>query len=96
MNTSIENAETKKNRIYYSLIIALLALAVITIFVGLIILIKQNMNEKKQTTKKETNKQQKNTIDMKTDFELHEQEMLNVETDTSLLNSISTDILTAK
>ncbi len=68
-----------------SLIIALLTLTLIGLFIALIFL-----------KKKQKNTKQKNTIDIKNNFDLHEQEMLNVETDTSLFNSISTDILTKK
>ena len=68
-----------------SLIIALLTLTLIGLFIALIFIKKKKKNTK-----------QKNTIDIKNNFDLHEQEMLNVETDTSLFNSISTDILTKK
>ena len=68
-----------------SLIIALLTLTLIGLFIALIFL-----------KKKQKNTKQKNTIDIKNNFDLHEQEMLNVETDTSLFNSISTDKITKK
>lgn len=81
MSKLIKNDSTEK--IVSALIIALLALTLILFFIALIKTIK---NKKKP----------KNIIDIKSNFDLHKQEMLNVEADTLLLNSMSTNILTTK
>ena len=81
MSKLIKNENTEK--IVSALIIALLALTLILFFIALI---KTFKNKKKS----------KDIIDIKSNFDLHKQEMLNVKADTLLLNSMSTNILTTK
>ena len=81
MSKLIKNDNTEK--IVSALIIALLALTLILFFIALI---KTFKNKKKP----------KDIIDIKSNFDLHKQEMLNVKADTLLLNSMSTNILTTK
>ena len=81
MSKLIKNDNTEK--IVSALIIALLALTLILFFIALI---KTFKNKKKS----------KDIIDIKSNFDLHKQEMLNVKADTLLLNSMSTNILTTK